>query len=91
MSKTMLKCFAVSLALGFFPAAAIADETAQSPSSTPYQGPLPAGGAMTHEVAGYWYNNQAVEIGAGVLLVGGLIALLANKNGNSTPATTATH
>jgi len=92
MSKIMLKCFAIAFALGIFPAAAFAEDAAQPPPPAPYDGPLPAGGAMTREAAAAWYGDgRIVEIGAGVLIVGGLFALLSNNNHNSTPSTTTTH
>ncbi|HEV2562241.1 MAG TPA: hypothetical protein VGT78_08865 [Rhizomicrobium sp.] len=90
MSKIMLKCFAVAFAL--FPAAAFAEEPSQPSPPAPYDGPLPAGGAMTREAAAAWYGDgRIVEIGAGLLIVGGLLVVLSNNNGNSTPATTTTH
>jgi hypothetical protein len=92
MSKIMLKCFTVAFALGIFPAAAFAEDASQSPPPAPYDGPLPAGGAMTREAAAAWYGDgRIIEIGVGVLLVGGLLVALSNSNGNSTPSATTTH
>ena len=90
MSKIMLKCFAAAFAL--FPVAAFAEEPSQPPASAPYDGPLPAGGAMTREAAAAWYcDGRIVESGAGILIVGGLLVALSNNGNNNTPSTTTTH
>ena len=87
MSKSGLISVVLAAAMTVSPIAAMAQGTPGG-----YQGPLPAGGAMSHPASVAWFETApAVAAGGGAILAAALIlALSGNHHGGTTTTTTTT-